>query len=325
MRRADASLSSVPRIEPGCDGSPAFSVRALATSLSTSASPSLRSTITRSVDMQICPWLKNAPNAMPSTAASRSASSSTSTGALPPSSSSAGFRCRADSSATMRPTRVEPVKFTRLTSGFAISRSTIAGASCGACESTLTTPSPSPASCSTWPISRCTPGQPSEAFSTTVLPQASGIASARVASITGAFQGAMPSTTPHGCRTAIDRLPGTSDGITAPSIWVVMAAASRSMLAASMTLKPYQFAIAPVSAAPVAMNSGVRSSIRSAAASSRLRRSVGDSAAQPGNARAAAATAASASSGVAAAARVATAPVAGLIRSKVPPFDAGRA
>ncbi len=88
---------------------------------------------------------------------------------LAPSSSTAGLRWRADSSPTMRPTRVEPVKLTRRTAGLAISRSTMAGASSGALVTTLTTPSPSPASCSTWPISRCTPGLCSDALSTTVI------------------------------------------------------------------------------------------------------------------------------------------------------------
>ncbi len=198
------------------------------------------------------------------------------------------------------------------------------GASSAECVMTFTTPSPSPASCNTLPISRCTPGQPSDALSTTVLPQASGMAIARVPRITGAFHGAMPSTTPHGWRTAIARLPGTSDGITSPSICVVIAAASRNMLAASITLKPYQFGMAPVSATPVSMNCAVRASIRSAAANRRLRRSVGANADHAGNARAAAATAASASANVAAAAREAATPLAGLIRSKVLPSDAPR-
>ena len=70
----------------------------------------------------------------------------------------------------------------------------------------------------------------------TVLPQASGIATARVPRITGAFHGAMPTTTPHAWRTPMAIEPGRSEGMTSPLIWVVMAAASRSMLAASVTL-----------------------------------------------------------------------------------------
>ena len=59
-------------------------------------------------------------------------------------------------------------------------------------------------------------GQCSEAFSTTVLPYASGVATARVERITGAFHGAMPTTTPAGTRTPIASEPGTSDGMTSP-------------------------------------------------------------------------------------------------------------
>ncbi|CAL8481613.1 protein of unknown function (plasmid) [Caballeronia sp. S22] len=268
--------------------------------------------------------MKKAPNAIASTAVSRSASSSTSAGALPPSSSSAGFRCFAACTAMMRPTCVDPVKFTRRTARCAINRSTMAAASSGALVTTLTTPSPSPASWNTVPIMRCTAGHTSDALSTTVLPHASGIAMARVPRITGAFQGAMPSTTPHGWRTASARLPGISVGITLPSICVVIAAASRSMFAARWTLKPYQFAIAPVSGIPAAMKSPVRASMMSAALSNRARRSEGVSAAQAGNARAAASTAASASLSVAAGAREATTPMTGSRRSNVAPFDAAR-
>jgi hypothetical protein len=135
------------------------------------------------------------------------------------------------------PTRVEPVKLTRLTLGCAMSVSAIACASFGSCVTTLTTPSPSPASFSTAPISRCVAGQTSEAFKTTVLPHASGMAMARTPRMIGAFQGAMPNTTPTGWRIAIARLPGTSEGTTSPPICVVIAAASRSMPAARCTLK----------------------------------------------------------------------------------------
>ena len=67
--------------------------------------------------MQIWPELANAPNTVALTAASMSASSSTISGALPPSSSSTGFRYLAPVWATIRPTRLEPVKFTRRTAG----------------------------------------------------------------------------------------------------------------------------------------------------------------------------------------------------------------
>ncbi|MNC31673.1 hypothetical protein D3C75_800010 [compost metagenome] len=134
----------------------------------------------------------------------------------------------------------------------------------------------------------------------------------------GAFHGAMPSTTPQGWRSAMAKLPGVSEGMTSPVICVVMAAASRSTPAARCTLKPYQLAIAPVSAARPT-NSAARLSSSSAARCRRLRRSFGGSAAQAGNACWAASTAASASSSVAAATRETTAPLSGLQRTKVLP------
>ncbi len=101
-------------------------------SCATNASATVASTMMRSVDMQICPALANAPKIAPAAACSRSASSSTSSGALPPSSSTAGFRCSPQVRAIIRPTGVEPVKLMRRTAGWAISNSTSAGASAGA-------------------------------------------------------------------------------------------------------------------------------------------------------------------------------------------------
>ena len=120
----------------------------------------------------------------------------------------------------MRPTRVEPVKLTRRTAGWAIMASTTAAASSGALVMTLTTPAGSrPRQAST--ISWCVRGQFSEPLRTTVLPQASGVAMARTPRMTGAFHGAMPSTTPAGWRTAMASEPGLSEGITSPAICVV--------------------------------------------------------------------------------------------------------
>ena len=165
-------------------------------------------------------------------------------------------------------------------------------------------------------------GHSSEPFSTTVLPQASGTAMARTPRITGAFHGAIASTTPAACRTPIARLPGTSDGITSPLICVVSAAASSSMPAARCTLKPAHIAEPPVSAATAAAKAGALASSTCAAFISSDRRSPGPVADQAGKALAAASTAASASDTVAAGARVATVPSSGFKRSKVAPLRA---
>jgi hypothetical protein len=129
------------------------------------------------------------------------------------------------------------VKLTRRTAGWAIIASTTVAESAGALVITLTAPAGNPASTKAWPISRWVCGDTSEAFRITVLPQASGMAMARTPRMTGAFHGAMPSTTPAGWRTAMATQPGLSEGITSPVIWVVIAAASRSTPAPKWTLK----------------------------------------------------------------------------------------
>ena len=99
----------------------------------------------------------------------------------------------------------------------------------------------------------------------TVLPQASGTAIARTPRMIGAFHGAMPSTTPTGSRSAMARQPGLSDGMTSPPICVVIAAASRTMLAASIRLNMAQPAVAPISAIMAATKSSLRASSAAAA------------------------------------------------------------
>ena len=165
-------------------------------------------------------------------------------------------------------------------------------------------------------------GQFSLPLSTTVLPQASGVAMARTPRMMGAFHGAMPSTTPAGWRMPMASEPGTSEGITSPLICVVSDAASRIMPAASMTLKPAHIAVPPVSAGTASQNFGVFASSASAALSSSARRSPGPVWLQVLKASAAASTAATASASLAAGARVATLPSSGLRRSKVAPFSA---
>ena len=80
------------------------------------------------------------------------------------------------------------------------------------------TPAGTPASAIAAAMWACVRGHSSDAFITTVLPNASGVATARVPRITGAFHGAIPTTTPAGARTAIASLPGMSEGITSPSM-----------------------------------------------------------------------------------------------------------
>ncbi len=116
----------------------------------------------------------------------------------------------------IRPTWVEPVKLIRRVAGWAISSSTTSAASAGSLVMRLMTPSGRPASWRAWTTAAWVRGHSSEALSTTVLPKASGVATERVERITGAFHGAMATTTPAGWRTPMASLPGTSEGITSP-------------------------------------------------------------------------------------------------------------
>ena len=110
--------------------------------------------------------------------------------------------------------RVEPVKFTRRTAGWAISASDTAARILGAWVITLTTPSPSPASCSTEPIRRWVAGQTSEALSTTVLPQARRHGDGAHAQDDRRVPGRDPQNDATGWRMASEIMPGTSDGMT---------------------------------------------------------------------------------------------------------------
>ena len=146
---------------------------------------------------------------------------------------------------------------------------------------------------------------------------------ARVPRIIGAFQGATPTTTPHGMRTPMAMLSGTLEGMISPWIWVVNAAASRSTSAATLTLKPAQPRVAPVSSTIRSMKSAWRCSISSAAFSSLARRSPGPVCDHASNAWPAASAAALASPTLAAAAVVTTSPLNGFARVKVAVCSAG--
>jgi len=165
----------------------------------------------------------------------------------------------------------------------------------------LIVPGGTPASWIAAAIAPWVRGETSDAFSTTVLPKASGVATERVPRITGAFQGAIPTTTPAGTRTPIAVSPGTSEGITSPVTEVVWAAASPSMPAARLQLNIPQPKVPPVSSVTMPAISSARSISRPAAFCSSSRRAEGGVLDHSGKAAAAASAAALASSRPAAA------------------------
>ena len=142
-----------------------------------------------------------------------SASSSTMSGELPPSSSTIRFRPRPAASPTSLPTRFDPVNEIIRTRG----SSTIAMPTSAPPPSTCSTPGGIPASSKS--RARITPpltGVFGSLFRTTALPSTSAGASERIASTIGKFHGVMTPTTPSGVRRAVDVRPGVIDGSTCP-------------------------------------------------------------------------------------------------------------
>ena len=204
-RCAPRLLIRGPTMVAGSVGSPTGSALTRSTYLGTNASTRFLWMMIRSVHMQICPEFMNAPKTEASRARSRSASSRMISGFFPPSSSTAGLRCWAAWTPMMRPTLVEPVKFTIRTRGSAIRAATTSPASARSLVTTLRTPGGSPASAST--SARRSPhviGASSLGFITTVLPTASGMAIDRIPRTSGAFHGEIAPTTPKGTRWAIE-------------------------------------------------------------------------------------------------------------------------
>ena len=140
------------------------------------------------------PWLNQMASTTPSTALSRSASSKTMKGDLPPSSSVSPLPLPAVCSRMMRPTSVEPVKAILSTPG---------------CWTMSSPTAPSPVTMFTTPGGRPTSWQSSAKYSaergvysagfkTTVLPAASAGAIFQASIRRGKFQGMICPTTPTG-------------------------------------------------------------------------------------------------------------------------------
>lgn len=198
--------------------------------------------------------------------------------------------------------------------------SAISGASAGSFVITLRTPSGSPASRSSSPMrSPADIGATSLGLSTTVLPAASAATTERVPRMTGAFHGENAATTPRGSRTARLRSPSCRVVSTSPRGAVIRAAASRSIVAARVTLNEAHNRVAPTSPAIRSAMSSRRCSIRSAALTKIARRVDRSAVAQLSNAAWAASTARLTSSTPAADTVAYICPVAGLMTGVVRP------
>ena len=145
-----------------------------------------------------CEPMKFIPATTPAAAFSRSASGSTIIAFLPPSSSVTVFTPAAAASAWIaRPTRSEPMKARRLTSGCALSAWPTPGPSP---LTTLSTPAGS-RSLKSSPIRSADSGVWSAGLRTTAFPAISGAATLPAAKKIGWLNGTIRPTTPNGSRT----------------------------------------------------------------------------------------------------------------------------
>ncbi len=175
-------------------GSPTRSVSMRACSLRTMASAIPSCSSRREPAQQTCPWLNQMASTTPSTALSRSASSKTMNGDLPPSSSDSFLPLPAVASRMMRPTSVEPVKAILSTSGWLTSAAPVRPSP----VMMLTTPGGSPTSAHSSAKASAVSGVNSAGLSTTVLPQAIAGAIFHASISSGKFHGMTWPTTPTG-------------------------------------------------------------------------------------------------------------------------------
>ena len=152
----------------------------------------------RFAEMHVWPEFRYLQRSAPATASSRSASSKTMNGALPPSSSETFFTWPAHCAIRSFPTSVEPVKPSLRTIGLEVSSRPIVGASSAAPVTISKTPSGSPASRPSRAIASADSGVCSAGFSTIVQPAASAGADFLVGIAAGKFHGVMPAVTPTG-------------------------------------------------------------------------------------------------------------------------------
>jgi hypothetical protein len=171
--------------------------------------------MTREAAVQRWPVVPKADHRIPSVARSRSASPSTTTPFLPPSSSETRLSRRAARWAISLPVVEEPVNEMIETSGL----STMASPTSPPLPVTrLTTPGGKPASAinSTSSVAQC--GVSDDGLNTTVLPVTrAGIVFQHGIAI-GKFHGVMIPATPSGWRMLIAHLSGSSDGTVSPAI-----------------------------------------------------------------------------------------------------------
>ncbi len=192
------SVASASQVAPGRSAAKRAAMR------STSAGAMPRCTIRREPATQTCPALPVMAPAMMAASRSRSgASSNTSCGLLPPSSSVTGLGpCDAQLAMMAAPVRVEPVKVIFEISGWHVRASPVVRPS--PCT-TLNRPRGTPASMASSARRTAENGVSSEGLSTTALPAASAAPTFHDTITSGKFHGVIAPTTPYGSATTMPR------------------------------------------------------------------------------------------------------------------------
>src|SRR5471032_1227789 len=162
---------------------------------------------------QVWPVLRNLEAMAPFTAASRSASSKTMNGALPPSSSETFFRVSAAWRISSLPTLVEPVNDSLRTTLEACNAPPIATASP---ETMLNTPAGMPACSASTARAKEDNGVSPDGLRIMVQPAASAGPTLRVTIARGKFHGVIAATTPTGSLITTMRESALGDGMTSP-------------------------------------------------------------------------------------------------------------
>src|SRR5688572_30536512 len=170
----------------------------------------------------------------PFTAASRSASSNTMNGALPPSSSDTFLIVPAHCDISSLPTAVEPVKLSLRTSGLLVNSPPIGF---GSPVTTETIPAGSPARSASTHNASAEYGVSSDGLITIVQPAASAGPTLRVIIAVGKFHGVIAAVTPIGCFSTTMRLSRPWAGITSPYARLA-SSPNHSMNAAAYAISP---------------------------------------------------------------------------------------
>jgi hypothetical protein len=152
---------------------------------------------------QVWPALRNFACTAPVTAASRSASSNTMNGALPPSSIETRLSVSAHWRTSFLPTAVDPVNVSLRTTGLRHSSAPISSAGP---VTTLNAPGGTPARSASSAIASADSGVCGAGLQTTVQPAASAAPTLREIIALGKFHGVIAATTPTGSRSTSSRL-----------------------------------------------------------------------------------------------------------------------